>query len=313
MRLDSTIVGLTPCPDYAPSSLALCIDCLVEALGVEMQLSGSRVLLKPNLISVRKGPLPCTESAFILAAARWFIDHGARVRIGDSPAFGSTTSVLKRLGVIEELRFLGVEPVDFSLKRQCVLPSGVKADMAVEALDCDLLVNLPRVKAHGQMRLTLAVKNYFGCLVGLQKPWWHMAHGGSGGCFDDLLVELLSVLPESLTLVDGIRAMHVTGPIDGKPYPLRIMASAQNPIAADTALLALLGVAPEYSSLYRASVRADRAGTSLAELVFPLSDPNQLAVDDFLVPEVLNPIRFNPFAFIRSAVLRKLLLWKTKK
>ncbi len=273
-------------------------------------MAGLRVMVKPNLISAKKGPLACTEAEFTLAVSRWFIDNGAQVIIGDSPAFGSATSVLTRLGVVEDIRFLGVEISDFSSSRKLSLASGVEADMAVDALDCDLLVNLPRVKAHAQMRVTLAVKNFFGCLTGLQKPWWHMVHGGDSGRFSDLLVELLSVLPESMTLVDGIRAMHVTGPINGKPYPLQIIAAGTNPVAVDAALLSILGVSAERSSLHRAAIHAQIAGTSSEYLSFPLATASEMQVNDFLVPERLSPIRFNPFVFLRSSLLRKLMFRK---
>ena len=311
MLFESTTVALVSCPEYASAVLAPAIDRVITALGELEHPAGLQVLLKPNLISAKRGPLACTEGAFIVVVARWFLDRGARVTVGDSPAFGTATAVLDRLGILEDLRSLGVGVSDFTSTRKIRLHSGIRAALAVDALDCDLLVNLPRVKAHAQTRVTLAVKNCFGCLSGLQKPWWHMVHGGASGPFAGLLVELLEVLPRTLTLVDGVRAMHVTGPVRGKIHPLNVLAASMNPVAVDRALLAVLKVDPRRSPLWQAAADAGIAGSRLADLTFPLAAPAELQANDYIVPDELNSIRFHPFSFIVSSVRRKFMVWKT--
>ncbi len=265
------------------------------------------VLLKPNLITARHGVLPCTEPAFIVAAARWFVDRGCRVKIGDSPALGTATAALKTLGIAGELTALGVHITDFTRARDVSLAGGGTARVAVDALECDLLVNLPRVKAHAQTRFTLAVKNCFGCLVGMRKPWWHMAYGGRHGSFCDRLVQLLDVMADSVTLVDGITAMHKTGPIHGEPYPLHLMAAGTNPVAVDCALHHLLRLDPEKSPLLQACLAAGHAGAEFSQLQFPLAAPSEFPAPAFQFPEALIPIRFDPFHFIRSALKRIML------
>ena len=312
MLFESTTVALTSCPEYSSAFLGPAVDRVITALGELEHPPGLQVVLKPNLISAKRGPLACTEGAFIVAVARWFLDKGARVCVGDSPAFGTATAVLDRLGVLEDLRYLGVSISDFTSTRKLRLHSGVRAAVAEDALDCDLLVNLPRVKAHAQTRVTLAVKNCFGCLAGLQKPWWHMVHGGASGPFADLLVELLAVLPRTLTLVDGIRAMHDTGPVRGNIYPLNVVAGGMNPVAVDTAVLSILNVDPRSSPLWRAAAAAEIPGSRLAELSFPLATPAEVQVSDFRVPDELNPIRFHPVSFAVSSVRRTLMVRKTR-
>lgn len=307
MDLTSTTVALLPCSRYEKSALCAAFGSMWQACGSPVNLQGSQVLLKPNLISARLGGLACTEAQFMLAAARWFLDQGSRVSIGDSPAFGTTSSVLDKIGVRKELQNLGVRIADFKDVRRIVLSSGITAGFAADALDCDLLVNLPRVKAHAQMRVTLSVKNYFGCVTGMQKPLWHMIHGGCPGRFESHLLELLAELPKSITFVDGITAMHVTGPINGKPFPLHLTACSTNPVALDTALLVALGIEPRESPLYAASVRAGLPGIELEELKFPLRLPTDLVVKGFKVPSELSPVRFNPFRFGKNSLKRILL------
>lgn len=304
MQLSCTSVALTAQPTYDEPSLDVAVDRLLGPMLAGSNLRTARVLLKPNLITATNGRLACTDGRCIVAAARWLIDQGARPAVGDSPSFGSARSVLAAIGALPALERLGVLVVEFRRTTETLLPCGVKAALATEAMECDVLLNLPKVKAHSQMRLTLAVKNYFGCLSGFHKPWWHMAHGGANGRFAALLVELLAVLPPGGSLVDGVVAMHVDGPIHGEPYPLGLLAAGVNPVAVDAALLRILGVDPQLCPLWRAAHGAGLAGVDVEALQFPLATPAELAVADFLVPEQLGPVRFNPFRFVKNSIKR---------
>ncbi len=307
MQLNSTVVALASQSSYQQAQLDGAVDQLLSLFVDPGSLRTARILLKPNLITARNGLLPCTDGRIITAVARWFLDQGAQVAVGDSPAFGSARAALAAIGALSSLESLGVQVVEFNRTQPLVLPCGQPAALAAAAMECDLLVNLPRIKAHSQVRVTLAVKNYFGCLSGLQKPWWHMAHGGSNGRFAALLVDLLAVLPPSLSLVDGVVAMHRTGPIHGEPYALGVLAGGANPVAIDTALLSLLGIEPALSPLWMAACRAGIKGTAVTDLVFPLAAPTMLEVQGFIVPDVLGPIRFNPFRFVKNSLKRLLL------
>lgn len=307
MNLSSHTVFLARCLDYEEQALAECCDRLLSACLAGRNLNSVRVMLKPNLITANMGALACTEGRFMLAAAKWFLDQNAKVAIGDSPAFGSTARELKKLGVAEALRSLGVSIVDFNHVRQVTLPSGLCAGMAAEALDCDMLVNMPRVKAHQQMRVSLAVKNLFGCLMGMRKPFWHMVHGGKCGRFADHLAELLSILPDGITIVDGITAMHQSGPMLGKPYPLQVIGCSSNPVAMDRALLSILGVEPELSPLMQSCIKKGMNGVELDSLNFPMLTPGELRVNTFVVPEELHPVRFSLYHYLRGTVKRILL------
>lgn len=304
MNILSTTVGIVRCSDYNPQILPASLQRLAEACPAGINLRSAVILLKPNLISARKSSLACSEGSFILAAAKWYLDHGARVAVGDSPAFGTTRSVLQKIGVLHTLEKMAVRIVDFTHVEPVVLPSGFRTGLAKEALNCDLLVNLPRVKAHAQLRVTLGVKNFFGCVVGMRKPLWHMLYGGTNGPFHSHLVEILTVLPRSITFVDGITAMHRTGPVGGDPFLLGIAACSTNPVAVDRAILEVIGVAPHTSPLMNACTAAGLAGTDMNDLVFPLLRPDEVSVKDFQVPGKLDSVRFNPLRFIRNSIRR---------
>jgi uncharacterized protein (DUF362 family) len=267
---------------------------------------GSRVLLKPNLVTARgHNGLACTHPELVAVVAEWFLDHGAAVAIGDSPAFGTARGVMAACGIRAAVAGLPVKLVDFDRWEPVRLASGPVVQLAREALECDLLINLPKLKAHGQMLVSLAVKNHFGAVAGWRKPYLHMRWGGGAGeRFAALIVDLLQVLPAGLSLVDGITAMHRAGPVLGEPFPLGLLAGAVNPVAADTALLLALGIEPAASPIWRECARRGLPGSLAQELAFPLLAPAEAAAAGFEVPPHLAPVRFHAGQVLRSSFRR---------
>jgi uncharacterized protein (DUF362 family) len=304
MRIESTSVALLPCSQYQPTEIAEKIDQLCAAIGFKVS-GGARVLLKPNLLTGRSpGHLACTHPAFVAAVAEWFMDQGAKVAIGDSPAFGTAKGVMHAAGIDKALAGLSVERLNFDQSTTVRLAGGVKVEMARAALECDVLVNLPRVKAHSQLFVTLAVKNYFGTVVGFQKPWWHLRYGNHAEQFASHLLDLLPVLPSGVSLLDGIVAMHGTGPISGLPYSLGLVAGAVNPVALDTALLQVLGLDMAQSALWLECIKRGLAGAEPDMLNYPLLKPEECSVKDFTAPAILKPVSFNPMRMLVSACRR---------
>ncbi len=293
--------------DYDETTLAVTLDSLLAPATTTINLHGTTVLLKPNLLTASNSSLACTDARFIVAAARWFMDQGAKVQVGDSPSFGSARGVLHSMGALQPLLAMDVAVTEFKKSSMVQLADRVQVGLAQAALDCDLLVNLPKVKAHAQARITLAVKNCFGCVSGLQKPWWHMLHGRQDGIFFDLITALLAHLPPSLHLVDGITAMHKTGPVHGKPFPLGCVVCGTNPVAVDTVLLYILRVPPQESPLWLAAQKAGLVGTNLADLELDQGLLQTFRVDGFRIPGELAPVRFNPLRFLKNNGKRLLL------
>lgn len=304
MRIESTAVGLLQCPDYHRHKIKEIIERICRALSFTVR-PGDRVLLKPNLISAkRKNDPACTDPEFVAAVAEWFLEHGARVSIGDSPAFGTARGVMTTSGISEALQGLPVRQVNFSRVQMVRLPGGTRVGLAAAALDCDLLVNLPRVKAHSQLYVTLAIKNYFGTVVGLRKPWWHICHGVRGGSFASHLVDLLPILPGGITLADGITAMHVNGPVAGEPLALGLVAGSLNPVAAETALMAALGLEHERNPVWQECCRRGLAGYRPEGIVYTLCKPEEFFGEKFIAPSYLKPISFNPVRMLIGGTRR---------
>jgi uncharacterized protein (DUF362 family) len=310
MLTQSTSVALLECRNYESGEISDGIDQLCQAVGFRVS-RGSRVLLKPNLLTGRSGGnLACTHPLFVAAAAEWFTAQGAKVAIGDSPAFGTAKGVMQITGIGDAIAGLPVERINFDRTTQVRLSEKFTVNLASAALECDILVNLPRVKAHSQFYMTLAVKNYFGTVVGFQKPWWHLRFGNHAEQFAIHLLDLLQVLPAGITLLDGIVAMDGTGPVSGQPHSLGLIAGSINPVALDTAVLKLLGLELSKSILWQESNRLGLAGSDPEQLEYPLAGPEDFPVRDFKVPPMLKSVSFNPIRMFVSGCRRMTVRFK---
>jgi len=292
---------------YENFSVYRMVEKITGCLDFNHNFHGSVVLLKPNLISSRGSSLSCTHKNFIAGVAAWFLDRGAVVRIGDSPAFGNTLSVCRRRGIAEETAGMNVKYVNFSSTVNKVLPTGVAVNIAREVLDCHFFINLSKVKAHNQMFVTLATKNIFGIVKGVNKALLHMRQGSSHDRFASIILDLIDLLPPALHLADGITAMHRSGPLSGTLLKLNCVGGSLCPVALDTALLDALGLEKADSPLWRVARERNYTGTEIGNIRFPLLSPHDFVNTGFIAPGMLQPIRFNPFRFVGSLAKRALL------
>ena len=304
MLIDSNSVALLHCKQYRQQEITEAVAQFCGALQFNVT-AGTRVLLKPNLLSGRSSEhLACTHPEFVAAVALWFVDQGAQVLMGDSPAFGTAQGVMRNTGIEKALGKLPVKLINFDRSTPITLSGGVKVKVARAALECDMLINIPRVKAHSQFYVTLAVKNYFGTVVGFQKPVWHLRYGVQEDRFASHLLDLLEVLPAGMTIIDGIVAMHGTGPLSGEPLSLGLIGGALNPVALDSALLRILRLDFEKSVLWQECAKRGLVGADPNRLDFPLLKPADFTASGFRAPAFLKPVSFNPLRMVASGCKR---------
>ncbi|HSO20037.1 MAG TPA: DUF362 domain-containing protein, partial [Desulfosarcina sp.] len=179
--------------------------------------AGTRVLIKPNLLApAAPEKAVTTHPQIVRAAAEFAIERGAGVQISDSPAMGNFSRLLKKGGYAEMLEDLDVtvKPFDETVTVDVGDPFG-GIEIARDAMEADVVLNLAKLKTHTQMMLTLGVKNIFGCIVGLKKPEWHMRTGVDRQMFARLIVGIFEAVQPAYTIVDGVLAMEGQGPGKG--------------------------------------------------------------------------------------------------
>ncbi|MDV3001160.1 MAG: hypothetical protein N5P05_002766 [Chroococcopsis gigantea SAG 12.99] len=296
-------VSLLRAENYEPQALLNNLENLLEPLGgmATIVKPGDKVLLKPNLLTGSRPDAECvTRPELVYCVALLVQRVGGKPFMGDSPAFGSALGVAKANGYLPWLEKLNLPVIEFTgQKYQTVGDSFNHLRLSKQAMDADVVINLPKVKSHVQLTLTLGVKNLFGCVPGKMKAWWHMEAGKSTSRFGEMLVETAKAIDPDLTIIDGIIGHEGNGPSGGQPRELGVLAASRDVFAIDRAMVSLLGGDDLSIPTIEAQNRLGY-GKSLDEMGFPLCTPGELGIDDWCYPENLMPIDFGLPRVVRS-------------
>jgi uncharacterized protein (DUF362 family) len=309
--MPATKIALIRCDDYDDARVAGAIERQFALLGglERFVKPGDRVLLKPNFIAPRSHHRSAaqTHPAVILAAARLLKEFGARPFVADSPAWANTATCARVLELTEPLRKLGVPVKELDAPRKCHLgPGKPRVKISSAALDADVIINLPKLKAHQQLVATIAVKNMFGCVSGKRKAIWHFKKGDSAAEFCELLIGIYQHLAPAVTIVDGIVAMEGQGPIRGKSKPLGWLVAGTDPVACELTCCRLINVEPERIPIIRAA-RQTGFGCADGDEIEILGDPLPTKpCTDFQMPHMA-PIKFS-FTHVCRSIARQILL-----
>lgn len=292
------------------AALRSAVELLLEPLGGMKAVvqPGNRVLLKPNLLTGARPTKECTtRPELVYCVAQLVKEAGGLPFLGDGPAFGSARGVAKANGYLGMLQELDIPVVEFHGSRyQTVSESFDHLRLSKEVMEADVVINLPKIKSHVQLTLTLGVKNLFGCVPGKMKAWWHLEAGKDADRFGEMLVETARAISPDLTIADGIIGHEGNGPSGGEPRPLGILGASCDVFALDRALVELLQIDPNLIPTQRA---ANRLGLNASELVFPLLTPQDLAVTDWRLPESMVPIDFGAPRVVKSTFKHLYIRW----
>ncbi|MCX7981681.1 MAG: DUF362 domain-containing protein [Syntrophales bacterium] len=272
---------------------------LVSKVIPDSILTGKRVLVKPNLLlPATPEQAVCTHPLVVRATVEYVLEAGGRPIVADSPALGTFARVMKVSGLEEALCDLPVLCLPFrnSIAVDCGPPFG-DVELAQEAVESEVIINLPKLKTHSQMLLTLGVKNLFGCCVGHRKVEWHLRAGVNRQLFADLLLSIAKRLSPAVTLLDGILSLEGEGPGKrGHPRPLGTLIASDHLLGVDIAVSRMLGLRIEEVPVLAA---ADRQGLLPDPKEIPAFD---MSIKDFQLP-TLEPLLATVGPF--DGVLRK--------
>jgi ferredoxin len=168
-----------------------------------------------------------------------------------------------------------------------------RLEIARRALEVDAVINLPKLKTHTQMLLTLGVKNLFGTIVAQRKAEWHFMTGLDRDTFASLHLDIYLTVKPCLTLLDGVWGMDGHGPSNGRPRPLRMIAAAEDAVALDVGICHILGVPLQTFPLYRTARSRAIGETEISRMEFRGEPIEGLRVRDFRVP-ALDSLGFLP-------------------
>ncbi|MGB3508418.1 MAG: DUF362 domain-containing protein [Microcoleaceae cyanobacterium] len=296
-------VSLIQTNSYEIKELEKSIEKLLEPLGGinAFVKAGDRVLLKPNLLTGSRPIKECvTRRELVYCVAKIVKQAGGKPFLGDSPAFGSAMGVAKANGYLQLVEELNLPIVEFHGKRyETVGQEFNHLRLSKEAMEADVIINLPKLKSHVQLTMTMGVKNLFGCVPGKMKAWWHLEAGKDTKRFGKMLVETAKTINPDLTIIDGIIGHEGNGPIGGEPRKLGILGASRDVFALDSTLLEILKVNP--AEVPTVAVAQELGFCSDLETIhFPLLQPGELEVKNWQLPTTMKAIDFGMPRLVRS-------------
>lgn len=264
----------------------------------------SRVVIKPNLLApAAPDRAMLTHPLIVRAVAEYVLDRGAHPQISDSQAMGSFRKLLQVSGIAGACEGLDVTFKEFEESVEVDVGEPFhRIHLARDAMEADLLINLPKLKTHSQMLMTLGVKNLFGCVVGFRKPQWHMRTGIDRELFASLLVKIYRTLSPAVTILDGILAMEGPGPGKGGiPREIGVLVAGDDAFAIDAAVCEMIGLEPERLLTLKMAMKTGfSGGTAETEGSLP-------RIENFRLPRI-TPVIFGPpwvHGFLRRYLVQR--------
>jgi uncharacterized protein (DUF362 family) len=262
---------------------------------------GDRVLLKPNLLKAAP-PESCvaTHPEVVRAVAEEVLAAEGRPFIGDSPAFGSFRDVSRTTGMERVARDLGIDVVELRAPvRVAGTNGGPPLKLSRTALEADVVINVPKLKAHCQLGLTAGVKNLFGCVPGKRKALWHLRLADRENLFAEMLVSIYARVRPAFTILDAIVAMEGDGPGKGTPKPLGLLLASADAVAIDRVACELLAYPHERHRILHAARKIGLGETEIGRIPLVGERLAELLPERFHHPEPI-PIRFDPLRVVKS-------------
>lgn len=302
-------VSVTLCRTYDAAAVR---EALIEALspfgGLNFIRPGMRIGIKMNLVTRKNYHAAATTHPVVVAElARLIREHGGEAVIGDSPGGPFSAAYLRSLygpaglSIAEKagarLNFdTRVEETEF--------PAGSilkKVTYTGWLADCDAVITCAKLKTHGMLGMTGAVKNQFGIVPGLMKPEFHALYPKVPD-FCNMLIDLNEFIRPRLAIIDGIDAMEGNGPSAGTVRHAGCLIASDSVYHADLAMAYMMGLTPGDMPLIHAAYLRGLAPEELSQI--DLSGN----VDDFRMHDFQNlPISGVQFGGRDDSVLMQLI------
>ena len=283
-------VSLIRCETYERDALAEALRRAVDLIGGigSFVRPGDKVLLKPNLLAARSPEnRVTTDPAVVHVVARMVMEAGGRPFVGDSPGIESFKRVAAKTGMMDVADDLGLSLIELSRPVTVSLPGDAvfkKLEIASEVMDADVVINLPKLKTHSQMLLTLGVKNLFGTIVAQRKAEWHHMAGVNRETFASLHLDIYQAIRPVLTIMDGVWGMEGHGPSNGEPRKINLIGAAEDAVALDMGICHLLGIPLRSFPLYRVAKERGIGQTDIRLIKFKGESPDAFKVSNFHTP-----------------------------
>lgn len=285
-------VAVVRCKTYNVEAVKPALEEAVNAVnGLDFVKSGMKIIIKPNLVSFKKPDAAATtHPALLEALVEMLLARGADVTIGDSPGGPHSLPLLNRVYAatgMDRLEKLGAKLNRNMNEKNVDFPEGkvLKNFTYTEYLDeADAIIDFCKLKSHGMLGMSAAVKNLFGTIPGLKKPEVHYKFQNDAE-FADMLVDLNEYFKPRLAICDAVVGMEGNGPTAGTPRQIGAIIASKSTYYADVVGAELIGMNIDGLPTLQAAYERGFAPASSKNLRV-YGDIRALTVDDFKAPPV---------------------------
>ena len=291
-------VSIVACGSYDPAECRRAMEQVLAPLGGLSWVSpGMRIVVKVNLVSAMKPEeAATTHPALLCALIAMLRERGASVLLGDSPGglynAAHLTHVYDAAGM-RQCEAAGAElNMDFSQKTVENPNAAVAKRFTYTAyLDkADAVIDFCKLKSHGMMSMTNAVKNFFGVIPGTMKPEYHYQYPKAED-FAGMLVDLAEYFAPRLCICDAVVGMEGNGPTQGTPKKIGVLAASTSAHKLDLACAAMLGMTAGDVPTLRAAADRGLCPEKVEELTIA-GELDAFRVTDFQAPKAQGTVFF---------------------
>ncbi len=241
------------------------------------------IVLKPNIVDVvAKGSPVITDVRVVKAVVELVYETApnAKITIAEGPGGWASTGHKEEIGwdgvdgfdmmgyteLLEELKESGIEvdlvDLNFDEIEEVPVPGGGYAAKSYwyprTIRECDVLINLPKMKVHNEPGITVAMKNMVGTAPGMRYGWAKsQGRDGNPGIphsspvVDECIVDLNLLAGVDFSVVDAIIGMDKDKSF-GNPIRMNTIVAGEDVVAVDAVCARLMNFNPddiEYISL----------------------------------------------------------------
>ena len=245
-------VSLVRCTDYEIDHMRRALPRLLEPLGgLSWVTPGMKIVIKANLVSGKPPEDAVTTHPALLCVLTEMLKAkgAASVVIGDSPGGVYNAAYLNRIyqkcGITAAEQYGAVLNQNFGITEVHFPEAAVAHEFKYTAYfdDADAVINCCKLKTHGMMGMTCAVKNMYGMVPGSVKSEYHYRYSDPMD-FARMIIDLNRAKPARLHIVDAVVGMEGNGPTAGTPREIGCLLAGYDPYRLDMICAGIIGLPP---------------------------------------------------------------------
>lgn len=251
----SNKVSSVKCESYDLQEVYAALKEAIKKIDFQLPFN-KKVLIKPNIMSQNKPDQhSITHYSIVEVLCQLLKENNCRILIGDSIAFyqkGLTRKAFETSKIKEVAIKYGAKIIPFDEEKlvKVSINNSVLNELYIPEciLEADMVINACKLKTHGGMRLSGALKNMFGCLPGGYKQLIHMWSKNDYE-LSDIMLDIHKIIKPAISVMDAVISLDGGPSAIGKPVRTSRILASVNAGSLDLAACMIMGYEPNHIPL----------------------------------------------------------------